>query len=84
MNFGDRELKELAKLLNLSINELEQNSKKLEDCDAVYYWNPTKGGVSVIVAANGEYLGATSSVSFEKLLEEFKTGKRNGNLKNND
>ena len=82
MNLGDMELKKLAQLLNLSIDELENNSKKIEDCDAVYYWNPAKGGVSVIVASNGEYLGATSSVSFEKLLEEFKAGKRNGNLNN--
>ena len=76
------ELKVIANLLNLSLEEVKNNSKKLDDCDANYYWNPVRGGLSVIVASNGEYLVATSSVSFEKLLEEFKSGKRNG--KTND
>lgn len=74
------ELKEIAKLLNLSIEEVKNNHKKLDDCDATYYWNPIRGGLSIIVASNGEYLCATSSISFERLLEEFKTGRRNGKL----
>ena len=77
------ELKEIAKLLDLSIEDVKNNHKKLEDCDATYYWNPARGGLSLIVASNGEYLCATSSVSFEKLFEEFKMGKRNGKLNDN-
>lgn len=73
-------LKEIAKLLDLSIEEVKNNHKKLDDCDATYYWNPIRSGLSIIVASNGEYLCATSGMNFERLLEEFKIGKRNGKL----
>ncbi len=77
-------VKEIAKLLDLSIEEMKNNHKKLDDCYAIYYWNPNNDKLSIIVASNGEYLYATSSISFEKLLEEFKTGKRNGKLNGNN
>ena len=45
-----------------------------------YYWNPTRGGVGLIINEEGDYLVAGSSVSFEKLLEEYKNGERVKNI----
>ena len=71
---------EIAKILDVSVEELNNNSKKLDDINATYYWNPIRGGISIIVAEDGSYLAATSGVNFDTLLEEFKKGRRNGNL----
>ena len=70
----------MSQKLGMTLDEVRQNSKRIDECNATYYWNPIRGGVAYIVADNGDYLGATSSVSFERLLEEFKRGERNKNL----
>ena len=72
--------KELEKLLDLSEDELKQNYKRLVEEKATYFWNPNKGGKHIIVSDNGDYLGASSSISFDKLLEEYKNGRRNGKI----
>lgn len=71
---------EIEKILELSSSELKKNSKPLDDINATYYWNPAKGGLSIIVSSNGEYLCASSGIGFERLLEEFKSGRRNGKI----
>ena len=37
-----------SELLKLSKEETQKNSKKLDD-NLTYYWNPVRGGISVIV-----------------------------------
>ena len=65
-----------VKVLNISESEAINNSKIISK-DAVYFWQSERGGLSVIVASDGTYLAATSSVNFEKHLEEFNSGRRN-------
>lgn len=69
----------VSKLLNLSKEETLKNSKKIDE-NLTYYWNPVRGGISLIVDNDGDYLAATSSVNFDELLKEFKTGNRNKNF----
>ena len=69
----------VSELLKLSKEEAEKNSKKIDD-NLTYYWNPIRGGISVIVDNEGNYLTAISSVKFEKLLETFKNGDKNKNF----
>lgn len=66
-----------AKAIKVSLEEAESHCKEINDIDAYYFWNPARGGLSVIVNSNGEKLAATSSVNFDRHLEEFKKGRRN-------
>lgn len=66
-----------AKALKISTEEALKHSKKIQDVDAYYFWKPVRGGGAVIVATNGEKLGATSAVSFDRHLNAFMAGKRN-------
>ncbi len=75
----DENLVKVSKLLNLTLSETVENSKKLNDT-TTYYCNPIGGGISLIADVNGNYLIATSNISFEKLLEEFQKGDRNRNF----
>jgi hypothetical protein len=69
----------VSELLKLSKEEAEKNSKKIDD-NLTYYWNPIRGGISVIVDNEGNYLAAVSSVNFEELLETFKKGEKSKNF----
>lgn len=73
-------LGKIAEELQITIDNLSTNSKRLDDIKATYYWNPIRGGRSIIVSDDGKYFMANSSFDFNKLLEEFKIGKRNGNF----
>ena len=73
-------LDKIAEKLQMSLVDLSSNEKRLDEVNATYYWNSSRGGTSLIVADDGSYLGATSSVNFDKHLEEFKSGRRNGNF----
>lgn len=75
----DGNLEKVSELLKLTKEETIRNSKKIDEI-TTYYWNPNKGGVSIIVGENGNYLAAASSISFEKLLEEFQKGGKNRNF----
>lgn len=66
-----------ANVMKVSVDEAAKHNKSLPDIDAFYFWNPVRGGISVIVNSSGEKLGAGSSVSFEKHLKAFLEGKRN-------
>ena len=70
----------MSKKLKMSVEDLKKYSKRVEECNATYYWQPFRGGITIIVADNGDYLGAVSSVPAERLIEEFKNGERNKNL----
>ena len=69
----------VCELLKISKDEAIENNKKIEE-NLTYYWNPNRGGASVIVDNEGNYLAAVSSVNFERLLEEFKKGEKNKNF----
>ncbi len=66
-----------AEVLKTSLSEVVKNSKPVPEIDAVYFWNPTRGGGAVIISSKGEKLTAGSSISFEAHLNAFKDGKRN-------
>ena len=72
------------KLFEIAANSMKSpletaktNCKEIPEIDGYYFWNPVRGGISVIINRDGEKLAATSSVSFEKLLAAFIDGKRN-------
>ena len=71
---NENNLSKIADILRMPVEDLEEHSKKIDEIDATYYWNPIRGGLALIVSSNGEYLGATSSVDFERHLSEFKKG----------
>lgn len=70
----------ISKILDMHHNKVKKNSKRIPEENATYYYNPARGGKCVIVSDDGSYLSATSSVNFDRHLEEFKTGRRNGNF----
>lgn len=73
--------KELIKIaataMHIAEEKAAENYKQIQDSDAYYFWNPVRGGISVIVNTNGEKLSATSAVSFQKHLDAFLSGRRN-------
>ncbi len=69
----------VSEILEVSVEETKKNSKIIDD-NLTYYWNPARGGVSVLVDNDGNYLTAVSSLSFEELIEKFKKGNRNKNF----
>ena len=74
----DKILAEIAaKVMKVSVEEALKHSKKIPEQDAYYFWNPVRGGIAVIVSTQGEKLGATSSIGFEKHLKAFLEGRRN-------
>ena len=74
---NQKSLEIASKVLNIPIEELKNNYKILDEDNATYFWQTTRGGNSIIVSENGSYLTATSSVSFERHLSEFRKGRRN-------
>lgn len=70
----------ISKILNVSMEELDNNSKVYDDINATYYWNPERGGIQIIVSEDGSYLAATSGINPDALKEEFIKGRRNGNM----
>ncbi len=74
----DKKISEVAaSAMKVSVDEAIKHCKEIPEIGAYYFWNPIRGGISVIVDANLEKLAATSSVNFEKHLVAFKDGRRN-------
>ena len=63
--------------LNLTEEDVQKYCKEVPEIDGYYFWNPTRGGLSVIINHQGERLCATSSISFKEHLKAFIDGKRN-------
>lgn len=80
----EKNLEKLSQLLDMPTANVHLNSKRVSEVNATYYYNPTRGGKSIIVSDDGSYLATGSATSFEKLLEEFNNGRRNGNLNENN
>lgn len=68
----------IANYIGVDLRNIE--SKKLDEDNAIYAWENIRGGKHFIVSEDNSFLGASSAISFEKLLEEFRNGKRSGNL----
>lgn len=66
-----------AKVMKVSEDVAMSHCKEIPDLNAYYFWNPVRGGIAVIVNEEGEKLGATSSISYQKHLQAFIDGKRN-------
>ena len=73
----DQKIVLASELLKMSPEDVVKNSKRIPEINGTYYWNPVRGGLHVIVTDSGERLGAASSISYEKLLAAFQSGKRN-------
>ena len=69
-------IKIVSDILKLSEEETQKYCKEVPEIDGYYFWNPVRGGLSVIINHRGERLGATSSISFEEHLKAFKEGRR--------
>ena len=65
-----------AKLLKISMEEVQQNSGIIESNKALYYCMPVKGGEALMVALDGSVLYADSSVGYSRHLQEFEKGRR--------
>lgn len=66
-----------ARALHITAQDAQKHCKVIDGVNAYYFWNPVRGGLAVIVSETGEKLSATSSVSFERHLQAFLSGKRN-------
>lgn len=66
-----------AETMKVPLEVAEENYKELPKQDAYYFWNPVRGGITVIVGKDGEKLGASSGIIFEKHLQAYIDGKRN-------
>ena len=74
----DQKLLEIAAhAIKVPIEEAQKHCKPVAEINGYFIWNPARGGLSVLINAQGERLVATSSVSFEKHLRVFQEGKRN-------
>lgn len=73
----DKILEIAENTIKLSREELLAHYKELPEIDGYYFWDPKRGGLSVIVGKDGSRLGATSAVSFQKHLEAYISGRRN-------
>ena len=69
--------KSTTKYVTKTEEETQKYCKEVPEIDGYYFWNPVRGGLSVIINHRGERLIATSSVSFNEHLKAFKEGKRN-------
>ena len=75
----NEELKKLiANKLNISIEEVETYKyREIPELNAIHVWNPTRGGLSILIDSNNEMLIATSSVNFKNHAKRFLMGIRN-------
>ena len=70
-------IKIVSNELNLTEEDAQKYCKEVPEIDGYYFWNSTRGGLSVIINHQGERLCATSSISFKEHLKAFIDGKRN-------
>lgn len=68
--------KKLAMLIGVSEEEVRSDSSYLDALDAVYLANPIRGGASVIMKSENDFLYAISAVSYTQLISDFQKGIR--------
>ena len=49
-------IEDVAKILNMSIEEVKQHCKEVPEINGYYFWQPVRGGISVIVNKDEEQL----------------------------
>ena len=67
---------EVMKTLNIDEETFNKCQKKLDEINGWYFWNPQRGGLSMIITENGEKLVANSSISFKRQYHDFIKGKK--------
>ncbi len=67
-----------AARLRITAELAMQHRRELPEKDAVYFYNPARGGLQLIVDNKGEMLIATSAITFDRLYKDFCLGRRNG------
>lgn len=81
LNTQEKYLQKISDLLDIPTLSIKANSKRVDNLNATYYYSPSRNGKSMIVADDGSYLLTISSaINYEKLLDEFNTGRRNENF----
>lgn len=65
-----------ARILEIPVEDAQKNAKYLPNYNAVYFWNPIRGGAAIIIEPNGSFLYAISSVGFDDHLKAFLRGER--------
>lgn len=74
----DKKIFEIAAAaLDVDIETVKINVKHLPEIDAYYFWNPIRGGRSLIINSKYEKLVVGSAINFAGLLKSFTEGKRN-------
>ena len=76
MSFEDI-VKMAAEVLKQDVNEVKENCKEIPEINGFYFWQNTRGGISVLINNQGERLRATSGVSLDRHIKAFQSGKRN-------
>ena len=80
-NNQDLYLNQISKIIELSIEKTIENSVRLCEYNATYYYNLINTNYCIIVSDDGSYLLTSADiVRFEKLLSLFKKGNRNGDF----
>lgn len=65
-----------ARYLQVPRSVVEANNRDFPEVDAVYFWEPTRGGGSLLIGTDETMLFANSSVTLDAHLDAFKSGKR--------
>ena len=66
-----------AEVLGTDTENVIEHSKEITEIDGWYFWQPEKGGLSVLINSAGEKLAASSGVGLAEHIAEFKNGRRN-------
>ncbi len=72
-------MKNIEELVELGKKILKNDVhyKELPEDNAIYMWENIRGGIAIIIGEDKSYLTATSSVNFERHLNEYRRGRRN-------
>ena len=70
-------LKIASKVTGIGTEEAKKLAKPVDYTNAYYFYDSKRGGKQVIVDVDGSKLAAGSAISYEKLVDEFKDGRRN-------
>lgn len=76
MNTRTAVTKTAARLLGLRFNDAARNSRPLPAESATYFWNPVRGGGSVIIGTDGGYLYAEPATPWDQHLSAYASGRR--------
>ncbi|MGY4645721.1 hypothetical protein [Cellulomonas sp. URHB0016] len=65
-----------SRLLRIPLDVALENSRDLDDVDAFFYWEPTRGGGQIIVGHDESVLFGISALSMQQMVEAFAAGRR--------